>query len=186
MGTTTTTNLALIKPDADDSIKATGPFAGWCAQNASNCDTLDALFRVTTHSYSPTWHADTTNPTLGTGGFVEGKYIRLLPRLVIGHIRIFTGTTGFNPGVGLYQISTPVAIASELDGMQDSVPIGRGFIFSNAAVANATCNVVEYDTTDKIMFLRGHAGDYWRHNSPFTLGQNDRAAFYFMYPTSAP
>lgn len=189
MGTTVTTNLGLIKPDVDESIKAvvSPPSQGWAVQNGLNCDKLDSLFRHTsTHTWTPTWTADTLNPTLGAGGFLDGKYIRLYPRLVIAFFRLFTGGAGFATGTGLYGFSLPVAPAPELLTMNDSFALGRGYIHDNDAAATSSISTLMYRISDSIVFFRGHAGDYWRHNSPMTLAQNDRASGYVIYPTAVP
>jgi len=188
MGTTVTTNLALIKPDSNESIKANMPtFPGWAVQNGLNCDKLDSLFRHTsTHTWTPTWTADTTNPTLGAGGFTDGKYIRLYPRLVIGYFRLFTGVAGFAAGSGLYGFSLPVAPDPALLTMNDSFILGRGYIHDNDAAATSTASVLIYRIADNTLVFRGHAGDYWRNTSPMTLSQSDRASGYFIYPTVAP
>jgi hypothetical protein len=189
MGTTVTTNLALIKPDTDESIKAvvSPPSAGWAVQNGLNADKIDSLFRHTsTHTWTPTWTADTANPTLGAGGFTDGKYIRLYPRLVIGYFRLFTGGAGFAAGTGLYGFTLPVAPAAELLTMSDSIVMGKGYIHDNDTVATSTASVLIFRITDNTLVFRGHAGDYWRNTTPMTLAQNDRASGYFVYPTSAP
>src|SRR4051812_18444787 len=116
MGKTITSNLSLIKPDLNESIKQALPtFDGWASENGTNCDTIDSLFRHTTHTYTPVWTTDTgPNPTLGAGGFIEGKYIRLYPKMVIGYIRISVGGAGFAAGTGLYRLTPPCTLAAEL------------------------------------------------------------------------
>lgn len=186
MGTTVTTNLGLIKPDTSESIEENLPtFDGWATQNAANCNKIDTLFRHSLDTYSPSWTADSVNPTLGSGGFTEGKFIRLYPRLVIGYFRLFTGGAGFATGTGLYRWSLPVAVSSELLSFNDSIPVGKAYLQDNNVVANCTVLVVMYDVTNNVFFFRKHDGDFWRQNTPFTMEQNDRLNGYFMYPTAA-
>lgn len=187
MGTTVTVNHGLIKPDTDESIKANLPtFAGWAAQNGINQDKLDALFRVSTGSWSPTWTADTTNPTLGTGGFVEGKYVRLWPRMVLCYWRVFAGTASFSGGLGNYRTNLPFAIAPEIAAMNNEVPLGRGCLISNSVPANATLLLPRWDVAaGNVVFGRDDNG-YWVSTAPFTFGNNDRASMYMMYPTAVP
>ncbi len=188
MGTTVTTNLALIKPDDNESIKSsTVPFfAGWAVQNGSNCDVIDGLFRDSNHTWTPVWTTDiASNPVLGAGGLLEGKYIRLFPRMVLGYFRIFTGGAGFTPGTGLYRLSIPVAVPTEFATFSDSIPVGKAYLLDADAVATSTNLVVMYDVTNNVLFFRKHDGNAWRENTPITLAQNDRVSGYFMYPTAA-
>lgn len=185
MGTTVTTNLGLIKPDTSESIKENLPtFAGWADQNADNCDQIDALFRHTTHTYSPAWTADTLNPTLGAGGAVAGKYIRLFPRMVFGYFTIFAGGAGFATGTGLYRLSLPVAMSAELLTLNESFPVGKAYIHDNDVVANSSTFIVMYDIANTVFFFRKWDGDSWRSTTPFTPAQNDRVSGYFTYPTA--
>ncbi len=186
MGTTVTTNLGLIKPDTDESIREDLPtFAGWVSQNEDNCNTIDGLFRHTYHNYSPTWTADTSNPTLGAGGSVTGKYARIWPGMVFGYVKIFTGGVGFLTGSGLYRLSLPVAISSEINNFSAEVAIGKSYFLDATSVITSTNMVVMYDPANNVMFFRKHDGDAWRHSTPATLAQNDRMTAYFMYPTEA-
>lgn len=186
MGTTVTPNLGLIKPDLNESIKENLPtFPGWADQNADNMDMVDSLFRRNNQTYVTNWTGGGGNPTLGSGGFVEGKYVRLHPRLVVGWYRILTGTTGFLTGSGLYQLNLPVAMDSALTTFQDSVPIGKAYLLDADTVANCTVLVAMYSISNSTMFFRKHNGSVWSFNDPFTISQNDRLAGYFMYPTEA-
>lgn len=186
MGTTVTANLSLIKPDDDEQIKSGGGFAGWAVQNGLNCDAIDGLFRHTnTHTWTPTWTADSVNPTLGAGGSTDGKYIRLFPRMVLAYFRIFTGGAGFATGTGLYRISLPVAVPSEFATHNNALAIGKAYLHDDSAVATSSNMVVLYDIGSNLINFRKHDGNFWRDNTPFTLAQNDRVSGYFMYPTAA-
>jgi hypothetical protein len=186
MGTTTTTNLALIKPDINESIKEALPtFPGWAAQNTANCDKIDALFRKTQHTWTPSWTSDGTPPTLGTGGSVDGKYVRLFPRMVVGFFRINCGTTGFSAGTGLYRLSLPVAVPTEFTTFYNAIPIGKAYLHDNDAVATSSNMVVMYSVADNVIYFRRADGDYWRATAPITLSQSDKVSGYVLYPTSA-
>lgn len=186
MGTTVTTNLGLIKPDVDESIQEDLPtFPGWAVQNGQNCDKIDGLFRNSTPAWSPSWLGGGGNPVLGSGGIVEGKYVRLHPRLVVGWYRIHTGGAGFSPGSGLYQLTLPVAADTTFTGFQDSIPIGKAFLLDADTVASATVLVGMYSVSSGTMFWRKHNGFVWSFNDPFVLAQTDRVTGYFMYPTAA-
>lgn len=186
MATTVTPNLALIKPDDAEKIKEDLPtFPGWAKQNELNCDTIDGLFRDDTSTYAGTWTAQSVNPTLGSGGFVETKYWRLFPRMVVGHFRIFTGGAGFAGGTGLYRISVPFAVDPQLDGFSDSFVCGHAILFDNDSVVNSQDMLVVYNVGNDVLYLRPSAGGSWNPTSPITLAQNDRISGYFMYPTQA-
>jgi hypothetical protein len=186
MGTTATTNLALIKPDTDESIKANLPtFAGWATQNGLNCDKIDSLFRHTTHTYTPTFTGSGGNPTLGAGGSVSGKYIRFLPRLVLVEYRVDMGGAGFAAGSGTYALTLPVAVPTELTTFDNSIPVGKAFLDDNSTVANATVLVAMYSVANLGIFFRPPVAAVWNPTSPFTLAQNDKLSGYALYPTSA-
>lgn len=179
MGTTVTPNLSLIRPDANE------PIPNWPGQNGSNMDTLDALFR---HDSSGTWipafTADTTNPTLGTGGFTEGKFLRLWPKMLIGHLRVFMGTAGFAGGSGNYHFSIPFNHAGDLNVMNLEYPIGKAIVTSAASVANSAVLQVLYDVNTATMIMRSSGGNNLNPTNPVTFTNNDRISAYFMYPTS--
>lgn len=185
MGTTVTTNLSLIKPDTDESIKATGPFVGWAAQNAANMDTIDTLFRASVHTWAPNWTAESGGFTLGSGGFVEGKYLRLWPKMVIAHFRLFVGGAGFAPGTGKYRMSLPFFTANELNGLNFEFPIGKAAILDFDTVANCSILLVNYDITLGLATFRSPGGNYFQPTNPFTLAQNDRVSGYFVLPVSS-
>jgi hypothetical protein len=186
MGTTVTPNLSLIKPDRNESIKANLPtFAGWAVQQGLNADAIDAVFRNSSHSFTPVWTADVTNPTLGTGGFVQGKWLRLHPRMVLYYYQIFMGTTGFSAGSGFYQLTLPVAVATEMTTINDSTGIGKAHYFDSDAVATSTAFTAMYNQIGAQMFMKKPDGDAWRSTTPVTPGQSDRLTGYAIYPTGA-
>lgn len=186
MGTTVTTNLALIKPDANESIKV-GPGVGWPAQNTINCDKIDALFRAQTLTWTPTFTASSVNPILGSGGFVEGKYVRLFPRMVFGFFRIDFGTTGANGGTGAYRMSLPpVAIDSALAAFNDSVVVGKAIFQDSSAVLTSDAFLVKYEIANNVFTFPTPSASLWGATNPVAIGQSDKLSGYFMYPTAAP
>lgn len=189
MGTTVTSNLALIKPDINESIQANLPtFAGWAVQNGANCDVLDALFRHSTGTWTPTWTADTTNPTLGSGNVLEGKYLRLWPKMIIGFIRLDVGTTSFAAGSGLYRFAPPATMAPELSNFHGFMPVGKAILRDFDTPNNTTACQVMYEmqgsSSLNLLTIKKHDGDSWRNTTPFTLAQGDQLSAYFMYPTT--
>jgi hypothetical protein len=183
MGTTVTTNLGLIKPDLNESIKEALPtFPGWAAQNTINMDKLDALFRSTNATWTLNWTADTTNPTLGTGGFTEGKFLRLWPKMVIAYFRLFTGTASFTAGTGTYRLNLPVAMSSGLMGI---MPIGKAMFRDDSASLTSQLFTVNYDSADGKVFCTTGPGSLWSATTPVVPANNDRIGGWFMYPTDA-
>src|ERR1700754_1348635 len=185
MGTTVTPNLSLIKPDAAESIKAALPtFAGWAVQNGANCDIIDGLFRNSIHSYTPVWTGDVTNPTLGAGGLLEGKYIRVGPRMVFNYFRVIMGGAGFNAGSGFYQLTMPpVAVATEFASFNDSNAIGKAYLFDQSTISTCNAFTTMYTVGGNKMFLKKNDGDAWRSSTPITLAQGDIISGYGFYPT---
>lgn len=186
MGTTVTTNLGLIKPDTAESIKENLPtFPGWAAQNTINMDKIDALFRASTASYTLNWTADTLNPTLGAGGFAEGKFVRLYPRWVVGFFRLFAGGAGFAAGTGVYKFNLPTGVAAEFaTTVDDAIPIGKCALLDADAALTSSNMLIVYTPPTNRFFMRPSAGGNFAPTVPITLAQNDRVSGYFMYATA--
>ena len=186
IGTTVTTNLALIKPDTSESIKENLPtFAGWADQNADNCDNIDRLFRAATGTYTLNWTASSVNPTLGAGGTTEGKYVRLWPRLVIVWFRIFMGGAGFAAGTGHFRINLPFTMDAALAAYStETLSIGKAIYQDASAVLTSSVFLVNYLNSASVCIFRPSAGGLWDNASPVVPAQNDRISGYLMYPTS--
>jgi hypothetical protein len=186
MGTTVTTNLGLIKPDTDEKIKADLPvFDGWAVQNGANMDRLDGLFRASTGSYTVNLTADTVNPTLGAGGFTEGKWVRIWPRMVLVYFRVFFGGAGFATGTGEYRINLPFAMDAAYkasDGGGRLSAMGKCILRDNSAVLTSSVFPVLYVPIANVMSFGLSQGGMYQNTFP--AEQNDRLSGYFMYPTS--
>lgn len=61
-------------------------------------------------TYTPTWTAATTNPTLGNGTLV-GRYMRVDGRTIVAHINLTIGSTT-TLGTGGYSFALPVTSAN--------------------------------------------------------------------------
>src|SRR3954464_2000207 len=163
MGTTVTSNLGLIKPDDDESIKAvvSPPSDGWVVQNAANMNVIDALFRASNGTYTLNLTA-TVNPTLGTSGFTEGKYTRLWPRMVFVFFRFYMGTaTGFLAGTGSYRINVPFTLDATMIAADPtrSLPIGRALFKDNSAAVTSSVLIPLYDcTNNNVAFGKANGG----------------------------
>lgn len=186
MGTTVTSNLGLIKPDDDESIKANMPtFAGWCAQNTVNMDKIDALFRGSINNYTLNLTAASVNPTLGAGSVLEGKYVRLWPRMIIVFFRIYVGGAGFAAGTGTYRINTPVSTATTLTTANGArpFPVGKSIFHDSSAAATCSAVLVNYDPASDRFVFQLSAGGLLTNTD---VGQDDRFAGYCLYPTDTP
>lgn len=186
MSTTITTNLSLIKPDDDESIKANLPtFEGWASQNGKNQDVIDSLFRMSTATYTLNWTASGGNPTLGTGGFTEGKWVRVFPRMVFVYFRIYTGTTGFLTGTGTYRINLPFAYDASMATMDNDFPvIGRMAYADASATATSSTFIANYSQGVSTAIFKAPVGGVWNDTTPVVPAQGDRMSGYFMYPTA--
>lgn len=70
-----------------------------------------ALWSKPLVSYAPTFTANPTNPTLGTGGAASGSY-QITDGAVRGNAEAIFGTAGAAQGSGTYLIGLPVAATS--------------------------------------------------------------------------
>jgi len=186
MGTTVTTNLQLIKPDQNESIKQALPtFPGWASQNATNQDKIDSVFRNSSTTYTLNWTGAVSNPAVGSGGFTEGKYVRLFPRLVIVFFRIWLGNSGIVVGSGEYRISAPFSFDPIFTRFTDTIPIGRAAFFDASAAATCSTFTVNYRSSENVVVMRPPEGGFWAANFPVVPAIQDRWSGYFMYPTTA-
>lgn len=189
MSTTVTTNLALIKPDEDESIAEDLPtFSGWATQNAANCEIIDGLFRASTATPSFTFSAESGGFVLGAGGFTTFKTLRLFPRMVFVFFRIYAGGAGFAAGSGNYQITgiTP-AIDSAFSTFNTpiEIPVGTSVFRDDSAALTSGIMTAIFNTGGPSVSFRNPGGTKWTAADPVTMAQQDRASGYFMYPTSA-
>lgn len=186
MGTTVTTNLGLIKPDVDESIREDLPtFPGWASQNEDNCDKIDSLFRKNGTTYTLNWTGSGSNPVLGAAGFTEGKFVRLFPRMVFVTFRIFTGGAGFTVGSGTYRINLPATLDPDLVAYGgEALPLGRCMFQDSSAALTSSSFLMSYLASSNLVVARPSAGVVWTDTNPVVLGQNDRISGYLLYPTT--
>jgi hypothetical protein len=184
MGTTTTPNLGLIKPDLLESIKPNGPMPGWAAQNALNMNAIDSAFHRDDDTWNPAWTGDVSNPSLGTGGFVQGRWFRVYRKMVIAWFRIYTGSSGFSAGSGTYRLDLPFTMAAAVDAIAAGLetPIGRAYLRDDSSVIGSEIASVCYAPDTNNLFLRTESGS-WAPTAPFTITNEDRVTGYFIYPT---
>lgn len=127
--------LNLISPIGSNFIK---DFPG---QNAVNMDAIDAaagpcLQSDALFTSTPTFLADTTNPTLGTAGYTKGWYYLIFDQVYFfGEVRF--GTAGINIGLGLYSVTLPFLANSLLP--YSNTP-GKSSIVGTAQTFDASAN----------------------------------------------
>jgi hypothetical protein len=185
MGTTVTPNWSLIKPDGDEKIQEDLPtFDGWATQNGENCDIIDGLFRKTEGTWTVTWTGNTSNPTIGAGGFTEGKYLWLGPRMLFGFFRLSTGGAGWLPGSGYYGINIPFPVAPQFDSVNDGMPIGKCYLHNANSSTDSTVLVVTYNPDTGGVYFSPPTGGTWTPSVPAAIEAGDTMAGYFMYPMS--
>jgi len=110
----------------------------WPSQNSVNCDDIDSYAGpcLTTHpiqTYTPALTASTTNPNLGTGGTLIGKYYKIFDQIYTwGEIRFGTGAS---IGSGVYRISLPFRAKTNIsvgNPFTYPIPVGSGALFDTA------------------------------------------------------
>lgn len=124
-------------------------------------------------SWTPALTASVTNPTIGTGGTSVGSWMRV-GKLVLASFAYTFGTTGQNPGSGIYALSLPIAAAGQLTSsvvLNDSSP---------AAVKTALATL---STTLTFAMFENAAGAYVQNNSPFTWAAGDSITGNVVYLT---
>ena len=101
--------------------------AGTTSGQVLTAATLNTIGAVG-EGYVPALTATTTNPTLGTGSFADGRY-QLIQKRVFLEGAIFFGSSGAAAGSGSYRISVPAAVSIK----SNNSPIGFGVFFDASA-----------------------------------------------------
>jgi hypothetical protein len=189
MGTTVTPNLSLIKPDINESIKQALPtFQGWATQNQINSNIIDGLFRCDSGVITPTFAPSGGGLVLGSGGFVQSKYVRIAPRMALNFFIVDFGTTGFAAGTGTYRYTafTPTIdpIFNGSFSANGGLPLGMATYYDSSAIATSSVFTPMWDTVNNRVFFRCPDGSFWTATNPVALGQSDRISGYIMYPTT--
>lgn len=120
--------------------------------------------------YTPALTGSVTNPTLGTGGIIQGKWSRLAGRQVRVEYYVKFGTSGTAAGNGIYWVSLPFPAAPAL---RNSAPRGLGWGFN--AVGNLTYAGVELvgPPWDRVEHREFSAGlTVFGDTTPFVWGPN--------------
>ena len=115
-------------------------------------------------SYTPTWNAGTTNPTLGNGTLV-GRYVQI-GKTVHATISLTFGSTT-TIGSGAYTFGLPVAAAN--DGIQ--YPVGGARVRDDSTSTYAMRTAYLVNTTTVAMAAEN--GVNIGHNNPWTMASGD-------------
>jgi hypothetical protein len=131
----------------------------WPGQNAINSDDIDNFAGpcLVTHpiqTYVPNLTSSGTQPVLGPGGTLVGKYYKIFDQVwTWGEFRF--GTTGATPGTGAFRISLPFKAKTNISaGNPYTVPIavGSGRVFSVLTDANRQAVAVQLGSPDYLVF----------------------------------
>ena len=190
MGTTSTPNLGLIKPDQAEDM------TNWPSQFDQNADTLDKIFRFGNPiDFTPEFRGSVSDPSLGTGGYVQGKLIRLWPWVCIIKIRMFAGTSGFNAGSGGWRFFIPEDIMARMaSGLPSGWPsgttgnscFGSAMLHDTSNASNSqTARVAASTLSSQLFFYLATegtaAGTSVTDAVPFAWASNDKLSLQAMY-----
>ena len=133
-------------------------------------------------SYTPTLTAATTDPVLGTGSTVLGRYVTI-GRTVHVQVNIKFGSSGASAGSGQYRVSLPVTAVSPLRA-GGAMPIGNGWVLDTW---NLLYQVgVEQLSTTSVEFRSMTSGNNGvTHTFPFAWDNGDELAFCATYEAAA-
>jgi hypothetical protein len=120
-------------------------------------------------SYTPTLTASGTNPTLGTGSTVAGKY-QQDGKTVFGWAKIVFGTTGMAAGTGAYKVSLPSTV------LDVATAIGSGFLVDVSAYRFTPVSIIGTGS----MVWAG-TSDVVTNASPWTWAASDEIYIQFRY-----
>lgn len=144
-------------------------------------DNLDAVApsgtTFTASGYTPALTADTTDPTLGTGSTASGRYLRL-GDLVTVQLLIQFGTSGAAAGNGVYEISVPVNIASDVSTV---VSVGAGYIRDDTAGKWLPVSAHRFSASTVHMVFDNGSGARVAYNNPWTWAASDRLSLQLSY-----
>lgn len=133
-------------------------------------------------TWTPALTATTTNPTLGTGSSVSGRYFRS-GNLIIGWCFVKFGTASVAAGSGQYRVSTPVT--AEAGSVTRVNRVGFAGNFDSSATASHF-PLVYLPTADTFGFFYPATwptgtNTIVAHNTPWTWAASDELNFFFYY-----
>ena len=156
---TNLTDASPVDPAAHINLLATRVNAALAA--------VDAKFPAW-QSFTPALTASATNPNLGAGGTISGRYARV-GTVVNFQVRIKWGSTGQNPGSGGYRISLPPIAA-----VYSSFTLVGGALAFDASTASRAVGVCALISSTQVeMISAGASFGNWTHGNPYPWGNGD-------------
>jgi hypothetical protein len=148
---------------ADTAAKLTAGTNGQILMAASGETTgLDWVDLGVFAAWTPVLTASSSNPTLGSGGTITGRYVQI-GKLVIATANIIFGSSGVGAGSGTYQIDLPV-------NSTGVTFMGSGRVFdSGGSVHGVAAPIVT--AADQMLVL--YNGAIVTHAVPWTWAAND-------------
>lgn len=136
---------------------------------AATLNTIGAAWET----YNPALTASTTNPTLGTGSTVSGRYGQV-NKIVCGQGQINFGTSGVSGGSGFYYVSLPITAQSS------GKVIGQIQFYDASSVAVYTGTLITDTTTRALMYV-GNPASPTSNTAPFIWAASDFIRYTFQY-----
>jgi len=136
------------------------------------------------NAYTPALTGSLSNPTLGTGAVVEGRWTRS-GREVVGYADIRYGTSGIGVGGGNYRISLPVAPRS---GAVTDVVVAQGFVRDVSGTAGQQripCVGFSISGSQYFEFVESYGKNQVTSVSPFGWAVSDEMHFQFAYEAAS-
>lgn len=125
-------------------------------------------------TWTPALTASVTNPTLGTGQVLAGRYGRI-NKTVFGNAIIAFGTSGVNPGNGFYFVSLPISAQNAVS------TIGSGWIL-DASTSLVRHVIVYSDTVNRVgLWIDNSTNFSVSHFNPWTWAASDQIRIDFQY-----
>lgn len=122
-------------------------------------------------SYTPTWTASTTNPSLGNGS-IQGKYRRVGSNIEVSIMVVFGSTTTF--GSGIFYFSLPSGVAIDTSRLSQTgtlqAPIGMVGAYDGAKNITGTATIANSGTN--LLAAYGPGTTSWTSTAPSTWTSN--------------
>jgi hypothetical protein len=152
---------------------ATQYTAGLSAGQILTAATMNQIGAVW-ETWTPALTASTTNPTLGTGSSITGRYGRI-QKTVFGNVTILFGSSGVAAGTGFYFVSLPVTAQS------NTPPVGSGWLLDSSTSLLRQVEVT-LDTTSRVALWIDNSTNFAvSATNPWTWAASDQIRFNFVY-----
>lgn len=147
----------------------------WLLQDGPDLLALGAPAASGWQDYTPSLTAATTNPTLGSGSTVEGRWCRIGSTVHVV-VNIVFGTSGTSAGSGKYRVSLPAPMSADLPAFAS---VGAGRLFDGAQ--HHLIEVSRDDTSTTLVSFPVNGAGRTGATVPFAWGASDSIAFHCTY-----